>query len=151
MAVIAAALLYTDPALAFLQEKLRGVYTFGQPMVGHEDFAKTAGKDFGDKLFRHVQGKDLAPRLPPRSTGPFAHFGTEYTSSEMGWLPQTEIMSAVGSILTSLTVGTMAWLQYQLPEIPILRSLPLRWSIRDHGPMYYLRTSEATGAASVFL
>ncbi len=155
MAVIAAALLYADPELALLQDKLRGVYTFGQPMVGHKDFTTMADRNFGDKLFRHVYKHDLIPRLPPLSTGhDFAHFGAEYVSDDSattGWVPQTKTVPAVKWVSSSMLIAALAWVRDQLPEVGLLEKLSLPWSIRDHGPIYYLRSSQTTDPSSVFV
>lgn len=63
-----------------LLERLRGVYTFGQPRVGDEEF-----KGFMEKQIDHykinyqriVYGNDLVPRIPfDCSTFSYKHFGT---------------------------------------------------------------------------
>lgn len=53
---------------------LRGVYTFGQPMVGDRAFCDACA-DL--PLYRHVYDRDLVPRLPPTGlgTGGYRHFG----------------------------------------------------------------------------
>jgi hypothetical protein len=150
MAVIAAAYLYMDPGLAFFRDRLRGIYTFGQPMVGYEDFTKQADKDFGDKLFRHVYGNDVVAMLPPRTAGPFSHFGAEYTSSSEGWIFQTEPLGQARLITAAVAAGILDWVKEQLAGVHQLQRLSLPWSFRDHGPDYYLRTSQATGVGAEF-
>lgn len=59
LAVVAAALIHVDPHLNRIREKLRGIYTYGQPMVGFGDFATRFEEEFGKKLFRHVYRKDI--------------------------------------------------------------------------------------------
>lgn len=61
-----------------IADKLRAVYTFGQPMVASRTLAKELQQDgfFQDKLIRHVYNKDVIPQLPP--IGDYAHFGHEY-------------------------------------------------------------------------
>jgi hypothetical protein len=53
---------------------LRGVYTFGQPMVGNARFAASCD---AMPLYRHVYGRDLVPHLPPTGigAGEYVHFG----------------------------------------------------------------------------
>lgn len=74
----------------FLLKRLEGVYTFGQPRVGDEEFKKFMEKqlhDYGIKYLRFVYGHDLIPRLPSDdSTFLFKHFGTciYYNSSYEG-------------------------------------------------------------------
>ena len=61
-----------------IAEKLRAVYTFGQPMVASRQLADDLQQDqfFRDKLVRHIYNRDVIPQLPP--LGDYAHFGQEY-------------------------------------------------------------------------
>jgi hypothetical protein len=61
--------------------KLRGVYTYGQPMVGNYKFAEQS-QDLN--LYRHVYGKDLVPYLPPIGVGAgeYVHFGRLYKAKD---------------------------------------------------------------------
>ena len=70
---------------------LRGVYTYGQPMVGGEAFAHSWPPV---PLYRHVNKKDLVVRLPPRLSDDvrqeYRHFGEVYmprsaTSETLRW------------------------------------------------------------------
>ncbi|XXX72335.1 lipase family protein [Sorangium sp. So ce134] len=151
LAVLAAAILHLDPGLEYLRQKLRGVYTFGQPMVGYEDFAKFCGKQFGNKTFRHVYGKDIVPRQPPRSTGRFMHFGEEYGSSEEGWEPRAKAVSQALTFAGSSLVGILALVTRQLRGIPFPSWLLLPFSWSDHEPINYLRTSQIVGPGAEFL
>ena len=60
---------------------LRGVYTFGQPMVGNDAFAR---KRKGLNLHRHVYDQDLVAYLPPIGVGAgdYVHFGNLYRAIE---------------------------------------------------------------------
>ena len=62
------------------EEKLQAVYTFGQPMIASRDLARHCNEDefLRDKLIRYVYANDIVPQLPPKASGPFMHFGTEY-------------------------------------------------------------------------
>jgi hypothetical protein len=140
LAVLATALIYTSNELTGLENLLRGVYTFGQPMVGDGVFAKHCAKMFGEKLFRHVYDKDVVPRLPPRTAGHFEHFGHEYTSTPQGWTSRPRPVRQALTIGFTTAIGILAWVKDQLP---ILRWMPLPFSWGDHSPLYYLRTSQA--------
>jgi hypothetical protein len=152
LAVIMAALLFADPRLAYFRETLRGVYTFGQPMVGHRDFKERFERDLGKLLFRHVYRNDAIPRLPARTMGPFVHFGSLYTSEEgAGWVPSHASTRQASTYLGSMIKGISSWiLQEMLVDLPFARRLPLAFSYADHLPIHYLRTSEAATASATF-
>lgn len=146
LAVLAAAAIHADPSLAEIKDKLRGVYTFGQPMVGDDVFTDWCRNEFGDQVFRHVYRRDVMPKLPPWTMGRFHHFGSLYTTSLLsgGW-HQTRVVegpfeeldrAAAGSL--ALTIGLLAWVRDQFP---VLSRLPLPYSLADHSPDNYLRTS----------
>jgi Lipase (class 3) len=59
-------------------DKVRGIYTFGQPMVIGEAYDVTCQNMIGDRLFRNIYYNYLVPHLPPLNTGAFDHVGAEY-------------------------------------------------------------------------
>lgn len=157
MAVLAAAQLLRSPDRA---ARLRGVYTYGQPAVGDHAFAAWGSRAFGEILFRHVYNRDLVPRLPPRSTGRFEHFGVEYHSRPLprngagpeqppeGWskrpagqetgLLRFVLLSAGGAVLEFATRRTQWLSRLRFPS-----------SIDDHFPAFYLKTSRDHAHAMV--
>ncbi|XVE87116.1 hypothetical protein DITRI_Ditri18aG0090400 [Diplodiscus trichospermus] len=79
-----AILFYHDEKL--LLERMKGVYTFGQPRVGDETFGNYMEKNlskYGIEYYRFVYCNDLVPRVPPdNNLDWFSHFGpcVYYTS-----------------------------------------------------------------------
>jgi hypothetical protein len=140
MAVVTAGEIFADSAYSHWKKRIRGIYTYGQPMVGDASFASSAQTLFGDLLFRHVYAHDLIPRLPPATTGQFRHFGQEYIGSPEGWFPRDRAVSQVSTALLSVPVGATAWIAAQLPMLHWLR-LPM--SLDDHSPTSYLEASRA--------
>jgi hypothetical protein len=88
MAAMAAFRLAHDdtPAVMALAKTVRGVYTFGQPMVGNAkwaDLVRQPRYDLMTKgLFRHVYRNDPVPSVPPTEAGSFVHTGVEFRSIE---------------------------------------------------------------------
>ncbi|WP_231864427.1 lipase family protein [Sorangium cellulosum] len=145
LAVIMAALLFEDPRLAYFREKLRGVYTYGQPMVGYQDFKDRFERDLGKMLFRHVYRNDSIPRLPAWTMGPFVHFGSLYRSEEgKGWVPSRTLTPQSCTLVGSVLTGVLSWFfQEMLVGLSVVPLLPPGISYADHLPLYYLRASEA--------
>lgn len=139
MATLAAARLFTDSRYSDVRRLLRGVYTFGQPMVGDAAFAARAEELFGDRYFRFVYANDIVPRLPPLSTGHFVHFGRAYRSTGEGWTYESRVAGQARTFLVSASVGIFAWIKQQLP---IVRWIPLPFSWGDHSPAPYVEASQ---------
>jgi len=95
-------------------QQLCGIYTYGQPMVGREDFpGQEFGRDmFVGKLYRHVYLNDVVPRLPPRSVDKqYVHIGTEYGVDRHRdcWVKQPA-REQLSFIVPSLVVGATDFL-----------------------------------------
>lgn len=151
LAVLTAALLFQDPNAEPIWDRLRGIYTYGQPMVGREDFANQYGGTVGRKLFRHVYRRDLIPRLPPWSAGSFRHIGSEFReTSEGGWLHRTATVNQSFSFVVSMFIGLVAPVLGQLGSVPVLSRMRLPFSLGDHSPLNYLRTSQIIPVGSEF-
>jgi triacylglycerol lipase len=54
---------------------VQGMYTFGQPRSGDDEFARNFNFAFRPHAFRFVNNNDLVTRVPPRSLG-YSHLGT---------------------------------------------------------------------------
>lgn len=141
MAVLAAARLFTAQYAAW-QPLVRGVYTFGQPMVGDAEFAQRFGGALGEVLYTHVYRRDLVPHMPPRTVGGgFRAFGDERFAAHTddGWSLAPDARRAL--------FGAWAWasaaVSYGLGRLAIGRRLALPYSIEDHSPFWYVDTSRS--------
>jgi Lipase (class 3) len=122
-----------------LRRSLRGVYTYGQPMVGNATFCERFQRLFTP--FRHVYGHDIVPHLPAWTMGEFAHFGEEYSSSDRGWAYTTGSVRQTFSVVLANVVGVADFVSQM-----VVRSGPyLSLSWADHLPAHYLRTSRLQG------
>jgi hypothetical protein len=55
---------------------VQGVYTFGQPRVGDEAFARRMQDAVGSRIFRFINNHDIVPRVPLFGMG-FRHYASE--------------------------------------------------------------------------
>ncbi len=145
MAVIAAATIFGDERFVAWRPIVCGVYTYGQPMVGDKEFARSCDERFGRMLFRHVYQHDLVPRMPPVSTGTFKHSGNEYVGSLDGWVPRERAVAQALTALISVPIGAAAFV---FRQIPVLHRIKLPFSIDDHSPNSYLEAFRATREAA---
>lgn len=149
MAVIMATMLVMNESYSALAEKLRGVYTFGQPMVGSHAFAELAENRLRQAdvpLVRFVYDKDPVPELPPKVTGDFAHFGDEYhVTQHERWRPthDSRQLEMVSGLVT-------AFASFGLTRFVPLRGLPFRRRIEDHFPHHYVSSLIAPGKPDEF-
>jgi triacylglycerol lipase len=66
---------------------VQGVYTFGQPRVGDGSFATAVENAIGGRIFRHVNHRDLVPRVP--GFGMFyRHYGAQIFFDKSGTAAQ---------------------------------------------------------------
>jgi hypothetical protein len=166
MAALAAFRIVRDDAYAPIRERLRGVYTFGQPMVGNKAFANECEKDaiLGDRLFRHIYKNDIVPVLPPSLAGEFHHFGREYHSvNDQGGWRQTKAGDYVKQLSHFSGPAVIAASAFAINQVPILRKIAevahqvpvieragLVYSLYDHGTANYIHTSQPTGVVTEF-
>jgi len=149
-AMFAAMLLMSDnDDYRTIASKLKAVYTFGQPMIGFEQFAAAAGGAFdaaGVPLLRYVYKKDPVPLLPPREVfGDYAHFGQEYRLAAGAWAPtvSSTSMHGLSGLATSL-------LSYGAWRFPVLRDFPFRYKVEDHFPHHYVSALIPPGRTDEF-
>jgi hypothetical protein len=127
MAALMGVALVTEPAYKEVADKLRAIYTFGQPMLGDQRFAdacENIRNDGGvhvlrDNLIRYIYERDVVPHLPPRPVGPYAPFGREYRHERrLGW---SDVFADVtGRTLEDLTSipGDLGWAARNPHKVP---------------------------------
>lgn len=84
MAVLFALTVGTHSEFRPIAERLRAVYTFGQPMAIAGTPPSSAASTQA-RIFRHVLTRDPVPCLPPAAWGPFVHIGHEYRYAGEEW------------------------------------------------------------------
>ena len=142
MAVVAAARIFEDDGPQRLysgwRKALRGVYTYGQPIVGDGGFKAKFDLLFGSFLYRHVYDDDVVPCLPPTSVdSTFVHFGVRRAAStrEDSWvldsLDRRADLLAFASIVESFLTR----------RIDALHGVKVAYSLDDHSPRGYIDVS----------
>lgn len=161
MAAMFAVMLKTNSSYVQVADKVKAVYTYGQPMIGAPEFADLCdraifnGERFlAEKLLRFVYSRDLVPQLPPREAGRFQHFGREFrcgplpTSADASAPQWSSARSATDQTgLLGVGVGVAALVTSSLAR---LRGLPVQQSIVDHGPQNYVAALAPEGVRSEF-
>ncbi|MFE7032288.1 lipase family protein [Streptomyces sp. NPDC057621] len=112
MAALMGVMLTMEPRYRRIADKLRAVYTFGQPMVGGPDFARACEEAAGpygtrplrERMLRYIFDRDVVPALPPRPVGPYAPFGREFHYRRSRGLMDTALAFAADSALEAVTL-----------------------------------------------
>jgi hypothetical protein len=152
MAAMFAVMMETNPAYAEVRRRMRAVYTYGQPMIGDPAFARECSRALGRKVFRFIHAHDVVAALPPRVSGPFAHFGEEYQlfrASDRTWRAPRHNREPMGQVghLYQLPLAATAFLVRQLRP---LRDIPFQYSLDDHGPQHYIAALTPPGVRTEF-
>ncbi|WP_328492884.1 lipase family protein [Streptomyces sp. NBC_00414] len=112
MAALMGVMITLEPRYRRIAEKLRAVYTFGQPMVGGPDFARACEEAAGphgtqplrERMIRYIFDRDVVPALPPRPVGPYAPFGREFHYRRSRGPMDTVLTFAADSALEAVTL-----------------------------------------------
>ena len=142
MAVLFALCLAGQEEHRVLGEKLRAVYTFGQPLAVGGPLPRAASV-LEDRVYRHVYARDVVPSLPPAVWGHLEHFGLEFHYSNRQWRRRdcaTVQLASVREAGRSL-LGMLA---------PVKRRGALRYTMEDHAPHHYISALRPPGRATEF-
>lgn len=150
MAMLAAILLRSDDDYRRLIGCLRGVYTFGAPMVCEPALAHLCDQPdvLGGKVVRYVYNDDVVPQLPPKASGPFHHFGTElrYHPKDQAWKERDKPTGQMRHLISLAEIVP----SFLARQIELTRNLPFQASISDHLPQHYLAALAPPGVRTEF-
>jgi hypothetical protein len=137
MAALMGVMLATLPAYAPLAERLRGVYTYGQPMIGPHPLARACGEHpfLSTNVVRYIYQRDVVAFLPPRDTGVFEHFGQE--RQYLGSWPWQVNAQGVRQMAFAAELAEVP-LSFLAHRFAATRRLPFRYRLDDHLPHHYV-------------
>ena len=136
MAVLFALSLASDD----LADRLRAVYTFGQPLTVGEPLPEGA-RGIAAKVFRHVNARDVIPALPARAWGRLTHFGNEYRCVDGQWTRAEEPIAQLSS-MRGIPRSLFAMLD------TATRKKPSRYTMADPPPHEYIAALRPPGRIS---
>jgi hypothetical protein len=113
-----------------IAERLRAVYTYGQPMAVCAPLPRWVD-EVGSRIFRHVRARDPVPALPPAQWGPFVHVGQEFRLRDGGWYrapSPTEPLERTRDVAQSV-LALLA---------PARQRRSFRYSAAEHRPQHYI-------------
>lgn len=137
MAVLFALSMAGRPSLRAIGDRLRAVYTFGQPMAACSPLPRWTDQA-GAKLYRYVIERDLIPALPPASWGPFTHLGSEYRYSGGEWRRSATpvVQLARAGAIPRAVLASFAREKKRASS---------RYSFTDHRPHHYIAALRPEG------
>ena len=151
-AAMLAIMLLSEPRYKPIVSKLKAVYTFAQPMITSPKLAeKCNANDFlRERVIRYVYKNDIGPQLPPKESGAFRHFGTEYQYKPQGgggaWNLNKEPRKQLSNVLALVTNP----LSFLARQFKLTRDVPFHASVNDHLPQYYIAALTPRGVRSEF-
>lgn len=130
MALLFALTASGNSAHAAIADRMRAVYTFGQPMAVATPLSQSI-RTLERKVFRHVVPRDPVPALPPAQWGPFEHCGREYRYQRGEW---REAESPVAQLAGVRQVARSALAFFATEK----HRASSRYSLDEHGPQHYI-------------
>ncbi|MGZ8850955.1 MAG: lipase family protein, partial [Thermoanaerobaculia bacterium] len=142
LAVLFALSLSATPELHAIADRLRAVYTFGQPMTIGEPLPEAA-RIVSARIFRHVLPRDIVPLLPPSGWGAFAHVGHEYRYETGEWHLQKKAVTR-GVSVREIPRAMLTMLA------PTKRGSSAQYNTAVHGPHHYISALRPAGLITEF-
>ena len=116
-------------------DRLRAIYTFGQPMASRPPLPDNADI-ITSRIFRHALPLDVVPALPPADYGHFEHCGREYRYLDGTWQMQEKAVQQLVKFR-------------ELPRV-LLKRDSTSYGVRDHGPHHYIAALRPNGLVTEF-
>ena len=140
LAVLAA---YRLEAIEAAGVRVAGVYTFGQPRVGNEEWAKSVPIELAQRIFRYVNDRDIVPLVPPPRSMDYSHIGHARYFDASGRLHQNRtlwerIAEQLTPMLGKVAAGADDW--------DTLAKDHVRERVADHGMARYIECLERLDA-----
>jgi len=142
MAVLCALSLMGNAEQRVIADRLRAVYTFGQPLTVGEPLPHVA-RALARKVFRHVNARDPVPALPPLAWGQFTHLGHEYRCADGEWKASDKPVAQLKGV-REIPGSLMAFFA------TARRRTASRYSIIEHGPHQYIAALRPRGRVTEF-
>jgi hypothetical protein len=142
LAVLFALSLSATPELRAIADRVRAVYTFGQPMTVGEPLPEAA-RSVSAKIFRHVLPRDIVPLLPPSGWGAFTHVGHECRYEGGEWRLQKNTVTQALS-LREIPRAMLTALG------PNARRKSAQYTVAVHGPHHYISALRPDGLITEF-
>jgi hypothetical protein len=124
-----------------LDDRLRAIYTFGQPLTTGGPLPESA-LAVARRLFRHVHARDVVPSLPPAAWGALEHFGHEFHYANGAWRRRDPAAQLSNFRDVSRSVLSMF--------APVKRRDGAAYTIADHGPHHYIAALRPAGRVTEF-
>jgi len=134
MAVLFALSIAVDDSSRDIANRLRAIYTFGQPLTVGETLPPSISA-IGEKTFRHVSARDVIPALPAAAWGRLTHFGQEYRNAGGEWKRADAAVEQLQNLR-------------ELPRSIFARKKPSRYSLAEHRPHEYIGSLRPPGRLS---
>jgi len=140
MAVLFALSIACDESSAGIVDRLRAIYTFGQPLTVGDSLPPAVAAIAG-KTFRHINARDVIPAMPAAPWGRLTHFGHEFRCVDGKWMRSD---SAIEQMKSLRELPRSIFAAFETAG----RRKPSRYSLADHRPHEYIESLRPAGRLS---
>ena len=142
MAILFALSIVADGMHRAIGDRLRAIYTYGQPLTADEPLPEAA-RTVERKLFRYVHSRDVVPALPAAPWGRLAHFGHEYRCVKGEWeCPESPVAQLKNLREIPRTILALF--------ATVKKRESSRYTMADHAPHHYIAALRPRGRVTEF-